>query len=108
MGAFMPIPRRLLAHDIEVRLPDGNGGFQEAVGVRHVAVQMRQSASDDEHRCADAGAGVVFLDAMHTDPWVEIVAGARIDFGGNSYYVTSTQTYETVRGQVHHAEVEFK
>ncbi|QTU84919.1 putative minor capsid protein [Xiamenia xianingshaonis] len=104
----MPIPRRLLAHDVEVRLPDGKGGYLEAVAVRRVAVQMRQSVCDDEHRSADAGAGVVFLDAVHTDPWMEIPAGARIDFGGSSYYVTSTQTYETVRGQVHHAEVEFK
>lgn len=108
MGAFMPIPRRLLAHDIEVRLPDGHGGYEAPVVVCHVAIQMRQSISDDEHRCADAGVGIVFLDAMHTDPWVEIPAGARIDFGGNSYYVTGVQTYETVRGQVHHAEVEFR
>ncbi len=104
----MPIPRRLLAHDVGVRLPDGEGGYLEAVAVRHVAVQMRQSACGDEHRSADAGAGVLFLDAMHTEPWVDIPAGSRIDFDGGSYYATGVQTFETVQGQAHHMEVEFE
>lgn len=101
----MPIPRRLLAHDIEVRLPDGKGGFLDAVKVRNVAVQMEQAASGDEHRSADAGYGTVFLDAVHTTPTMDVPAGSRIDFAGHSYLVAEAARFETVQGEVHHWEL---
>ncbi len=108
MKSFMPIPKRLLPHDINVRVPDGKGGFNEPVTVRHVAVQMAQSVCDDEHRSAAAGSGTVFLDAMNSDGAFDVPAGSRVELQGHSYYVTESAKFETVQGQVHHWELSIR
>lgn len=100
-----PLPGRLLTDDIEVRVPDGNGGYCDPVPVRHVRVELAQSVCEDSHRAADAGAGTVFIDALMSDGAFEVPAGSRIEYGGRSLWVTECRTYRGVRGRVHHWEL---
>lgn len=105
MARFMPIPKSMLVYTIEVRLPDGIGGFNDGVVVEHVAVQMEQSVCADEHRSADAGAGVVFIDATHSKPAMDVPAGSRVVLGGQSYLVAKAARIEATHGRVHHWEL---
>lgn len=49
MRGLRPIPARLLADDVVVRVPDGDGGYAEGVAVSHVRFARAQSVVDDEH-----------------------------------------------------------
>lgn len=105
MRALRPIPVRLLAEDAVVRVPDGAGGFAEGVEILHVRFQRTQSAVDDGHRSADAGAGKVYVDALNSAGAFEVPAGSRIDIGGHSYYVAECRRCEDFNGRVHHWEL---
>lgn len=105
MRALRPIPARLLADDAIVRVSDGVGGYADGVAVSHVRFARTQSALDDGHRSADAGAGKVYVDAVNSGGTLEVPAGSRIDIGGHSYYVTECKRCEDFNGRVHHWEL---
>lgn len=105
MRSLSPIPARLLAEDAVVRVPDGTGGYAEGVAVGRVRFVRAQSAVEDAHRSADAGAGKVYIDAVNSVGAFEVPAGSRIDVGGHSYYVAEVKRCEDFGGRVHHWEL---
>lgn len=105
MRALRPIPLRLLADDAVVRVPDSDGGYAGGVAVSHVRFARTQSAVDDDHRSADAGAGKVYVDALNSGGAFAVPAGSRIDIGGHSYYVSECKRCEDFNGRVHHWEL---
>ena len=105
MGWMPQIPGRLLPDSMEVRVPDGSGGFADAVTVSHVRFVRTQSASDDAHRSADAGAGKVYVDAVNSGGAFEVPAGSRVEIGGDSLFVAAVRRCEGFGGKVHHWEL---
>ena len=105
MGSLRLIPARLLAENVVVRVPAGEGGYAEGVEVSHVRFARKQSVVDDNHRSADAGAGKVYVDALNSVGAFEIPAGSRIDIGMHSYYVVECKRCEDFNGRVHHWEL---
>ena len=101
-----PIKRSLLPDSMDVYVPDGSGGFSGPARISRVRFDEEQSASDDAHRSADAGAGTVYVDAVMSGGAFEIPAGSRVEIGGSSYYVTKVRRRCAKWGRVHHWEVE--
>lgn len=108
MGWLPQIPVRLLPDDMTVRVPDGMGGFSEGVVVRRVRFVRAQSASDDGHRFADAGAGRIYIDAVNSIGGFCMPVGARVEIGAASYFVWRVRACEGFRGAVHHWEVDVR
>lgn len=107
MRYLRPIPRRLLPDDMMVWPAAGDGSFGEAVLVRHVRFERRESAVADAHRSADGGAGLVIVDAVNSEGAFEIPAGSRVLVGaGPSAFVRSCRRCCVIRGVVHHWELE--
>ncbi|MDY5271680.1 minor capsid protein [Tractidigestivibacter sp.] len=107
MRYMRPIPRRLLPDDMMVWPAAGDGSFGEAVLVRHVRFERRESAVADVHRSADGGAGLVIVDAANSEGAFEIPAGSRVLMGaGPSVFVRSCRRCCVIRGVVHHWELE--
>ncbi len=105
MRGLKPIPLRLLAYDAVVRVPDGAGGFAAGVVVGRVGLALVQSAVNDAHRSADAGAGTVYIDAVNSTGAFEVPAGSRVDIDRRSLYVTACRRCEGMGGRVHHWEL---
>ena len=96
-----PIPKRLLPDEMLVYPLRGN---VQRVG--HVKLEWEQSACTDEHRAADGGSGIVFIDAVNSEGAFEIEAGSRVLVGaGPSLLVKKCKRCCVVRGQVHHWEL---
>jgi len=106
MSAPCPIPLRLLPDAMLVRVPDGRGGFGEPVEVSNVRFNESQSVSDDAHRSVDAGAGIVFVDAVNSAGAFAVPAGSRIEIDRASYYVRKCKRHCGKWGRVHHWELE--
>ena len=77
MFGVAPIPPWLLGDSMLVSVPDGRGGFEDAVEVGRVRFEREQSTTDDAHRSADAGGGTVFVDAVNSTGAFEVPAGDR-------------------------------
>lgn len=105
MRGLRPIPRRLLSSSCLVRAPLEDGTFGEGVAISRVRFERAQSAVEDGHRSADAGAGVLFVDALASEGAFEIPAGARVDVNERSYLAAKVSRFEGHCGRVHHWEV---
>lgn len=106
MMGLRPIPPWLLGDSMLVSVPDGHGGFRDAVEVAPVRFERGQTVSDDAHRSADAGAGTVFVDAVNSRGAFEVPAGSRVEFGGVSYFVRKCRRRGGFGASVHHWELE--
>lgn len=105
MGALRAIPRRLLDATMTVRVPDGAGGFLEGVEVSWVRFQRVQKVSDDAHRSADAGGGIVFVDAVNSAGAFEVPVGSRVNIEGVSLFVAECRRCDGANGRTHHWEL---
>lgn len=101
-----PIPGWMLDGEMAVSAPDGAGGFLAPVVVSGVRFERVQSASGDSHRCADAGGGKVFVDAVTSAGAFEVPVGSRVEIEGVSMFVRACRRVPGPRGEVHHWEVE--
>lgn len=106
MRMFRPIPRNALPDTMTVRLALPDGTFGEPQVIAGVRFSRTQSASDDAHRTADAGAGVVFVDAVNSKGSFEVPVGSRVGVKGHSYYVRECHPCEDLFGRVHHWELQ--
>ena len=104
--SFYTIPLWMLGDSMDVCVPDGRGGFAAPVHVSGVCFQWEQGACDDSHRCADAGSGVVFVDALRSGGAFEVPVGSRVVIDGRSYYVRKVVRCCGAWSRVHHWEVE--
>ncbi|MBQ9001834.1 MAG: minor capsid protein [Eggerthellaceae bacterium] len=105
MRMFRPIPRAALPDVMTVRLAAADGGFGEPVVVAGVRFDEAQRESGDEHRSADNGSGVVFVDAVNTAGAFEVPVGARVSVRGRSYIVKECHRCEDLFGRCHHWEL---
>jgi len=105
MFGVTPIPLWMLGDSMFVSVPDGHGGFREPVEVSRVRFEEEQAASDEAHRCADAGGGTVFVDAANSRGAFEIPAGSRVEIGGVSYFVRKCKRRGEFGSRVHHWEL---
>lgn len=109
MRGLRAIPRRLLGETCSVRQRLEDGSFGAARTIRHVRFEYKQSLTPaDKHRLADAGAGVLFVDATNSAGAFELCAGDRVELAGVSYVVASVKRYCGMNGRVHHWEVGLK
>ena len=105
---FRPIPRAALPDNMTVRVPAGDGGYDEPQIICYVRFERVQKVSDDGHRSADAGGGTVFVDAVNSVGAFEVPAGSRVVVGGRSMYATEVRRCEDLFGRVHHWEIEVR
>ena len=105
MFGLRPIPLRLLPDRMLVRTTDGRGGYNEPVPVCHVRFDRAEGVVAEEHRDADAGHGVVFVDYVNSVGAFEVPAGSRVEIDGQSLYVTEVKRFRTVYGRIHHWEL---
>ena len=105
MIALKPIPRRLLSDTAIVRIPDGDGGYENGRTIVGVRYERKQSVVDEPHRSADAGSGTVYIDAVNSAGAFEIPPGSRIEIRGLSFYVAAVKACETAAGRIHHWEL---
>ena len=105
MAGLRPIPGRLLPDSMDVRVLLADGVFADAVTVSGVRFACTQSVSGDAHRCADAGSGKVYMDAVNSVGAFFVPAGSRVDIGGQSYLVAESRRFEDFNGHVHHYEL---
>ena len=105
MIALKPIPRRLLPDTAVVRVPDGEGGYEDGRMICNVRFERTQSVVDEPHRSADAGAGKVYVDAVNSAGAFEVPAGSRIEIRGASLYVAAVKRCEAAGGRIHHWEL---
>ena len=103
-----PIPRSALPDRMSVRTPAGAGALSEPRLVCNVRFERTQRACDDAHRCADAGCGTVFVDAVNSIGAFEVPAGSRVTIGGHSLYVVECQTCGDLFGRIHHWELKVR
>ena len=108
MPGLRPIPRRLLVESCLVREPAPDGTFGGSRHIRGVRFERAQSAVDDAHRSADAGAGVLYVDAVMSAGAFEVPPGSRVDIGGRSHLAAKVARFEATAGRVHHWEVELR
>ena len=107
MGWLPQIPRRLLDESMAVRVPDGEG-FAELVSIEHVRFVRTQSASEDAHRSADAGAGRIYIDAVNSVDGFGVPVGSLVEIGGVTYSVWRSRACCASGGAVHHWEVDVR
>ena len=100
MGSLAPIPRRMLPLSCTVR-PEGGG----ELSLDGVGLEYAQAVSDDAHRSADAGGGVLFVDAASTRGACEVPAGSYVEVGGSTYLVAECRRFCGPNGRVHHWEL---
>lgn len=105
MRMFRPIPRAALPDVMTVRLERPDGSYGEPSVIAGVRLDEKQSASDDEHRSADGGAGTVFVDSVNSAGAFEVPAGSRVTLRGRSYIVRECHRCEDLFGRVHHWEL---
>lgn len=108
MRLFKPIPRSALPDAMAVRVPLPDGALGEPAVIAGVRFDRRQSVSDDAHRSADAGAGVVYVDAVNSSGAFEVAVGSRVVLRGHSYYVVECHPCEDLFGRVHHWELKVR
>lgn len=104
------IPIELLPSTLTVRVPadgDWGGGYAEPVEIAHVRFDSASAFSPLAYRFAEGSKGLVFVDAANSSGAFDIPTGslASID-GGPEMNVVACTRLETVRGSVHHWEVE--
>lgn len=105
MRTLRAIPKRLLPDSCVVRTPLSDGRFDSGRRIDHVRFERTQSVVADEHRSADAGSGVLFIDALHSKGAFEIEAGSRVEISGCDYWVVKVVRFKGMNGRVHHWEV---
>ncbi len=105
MRVFRPIPKAALPDTMTVRLQLGDGSFGKPQVIAGVRLDAAQSASDDAHRSADAGAGRVFVDDVNPAGAFEVPAGSRVAVRGHSYFVRKCNRCEDLFGRCHHWEL---
>ena len=105
MRSVRPIPKAALPDTMTVRTPLPDGGFGEPQIVVGVRFERTQSVTDDGHRSADAGAGIVFVDAVNSIGAFDVPAGSRVAVRGQSLFVRSVHRCEDLFGRVHHWEI---
>lgn len=108
MRLFKPIPRSALPDTMAVRAPLPDGSLGEPAVIAGVRFERRQSASGDAHRSADAGAGIVYVDAVNSAGAFEVAAGSRVAVRGHSYFVAECHACEDLFGRVHHWELKVR
>lgn len=106
MRALRAIPRRLLPDACSVRVRQEDGTYEAARTVRHVRFEYLQSRSSERHRFADAGAGVLYVDAVSSVDAFELHVGDLVTIYGVERCVKSVRRYCGFNGRVHHWEVE--
>lgn len=106
MSGVRPIPRRFLPPDMEVRVPDGHGGFGAPVGVRHVRFEREQVVLDDGVNDTNEARGTIYVDATMSDGAFEVPAGSRVSILGMDLYVRRCARFEGTWGEAHHWEIE--
>ena len=105
MIAWQHIPLRLLSDDVIVELPTQDGEPLKQQHIDHVRVELVQSATDDEHRSADAGHGTIYVDALMSEGAFEVPAGARVLWRGRSLWVRDVRAIRDAIGEVNHWEL---
>lgn len=95
-----------LGDSMTVRPLLSDGSLGAAVKVAPVRFERTQSVVDDAHRSADAGSGVVFVDAVNSVGAFEVPAGSRASVGGGpSMLVVKVERFDGLRGRAHHWEL---
>lgn len=105
---MVPIPRWLLPDACTVREPLADGTLGTTREVRGVRFERAQTACTEAHRTADAGSGVLWVDAVRSEGAFEVPAGSRIGLGGRSYLAARVSRFEGPDGRVHHWEIELR
>lgn len=105
MRGLRAIPRRLLGDTCRVRIRMKDGTFGPPRTIRHVRFVYTQARTNDAHRFADAGTGVLYIDMVNSIGAFELCVGDRVEIAGVERVVASVKRCCEFNGRPHHWEV---
>jgi hypothetical protein len=104
-----PIPMRLLKDDITYYELDKNsryeGTYKAPIQIKNVLINLTKTVKKDTPADqSKAQKGTVFLDAINTKPFMDLVYGSKIvDQLGNEFFVLESKAVQAFK--LHHYEV---
>lgn len=107
-----PLPKNWLIHTIDYEqymgMDDfGGDAYEEQVTIEHVRVDLTTVSSRDGMQNTIVANGVVFIDAIHSEPLAPFTERSRIIFNECEYIVTKVvPCYHPQSNEVHHWELE--
>jgi hypothetical protein len=107
--AVKPIPKRLLIHSVDYReyIQDDRWGdrFDDPVTLRYVRVEPASDLRRDATKESMPSEAVLFIDRVHSSPFIEPKEKSRITFRGREYEVHQVKALYAFGPEVHHYEV---
>lgn len=105
-----PIPKHLLVHSVEYQeyLEDGRWGdsFADPVTVSFVRVEPASSLDRDSSKEEIVAENVLFIDRVHSQPFILPKQKDRIIFDGREFEVHRVEVFYAIGDRIHHVEVE--
>lgn len=111
---MLAIPKNLLPHTVEVKLPKDTDGFggqhEEPVTIEHVRVEPVFGTRATDYQKQNGVTGVLIIDAVNSVPAMELPAGTLVTFPGEASpsNVFQTTAFYAFGDKPHHWESELK
>ncbi len=110
MPGIRPIPKRLLIHAVEYReyLEDDRWGdsFDDPITVEFVRLEPATALNRDTSKEEVVARSVLYIDRVHTKPFVMMKEKSKVTFQGKEYEVHKVNVHYTFGPDPHHIEVE--
>ena len=108
--SIRPIPKRLLIHSVDYRefIEDQRwgDGFADPVTLEFVRVEPATSMNRDTSKEEVVARSVLYIDRVHTKPFVQPKEKDRVVFQGKEYEVHKVDVHYAFGPRIHHLEVE--
>ncbi len=105
-----PIPRYLLPHVAQVRVPvDSELGGEHSAEPREIGHVRYCPASEVERRdyvLTDGSKGLLFIDRVNSEGAFEVPADSLVEVCGEQLYARKVTPFIEREGRIHHWEVE--
>jgi len=108
--SIRPIPKKLLIHSVEYRefIEDQRwgDGFADPVTMEFVRVEPATSMNRDTSKEEVVARTVLYIDRVHTKPFVQPKEKDKVVFQGEEYEVHKVDVHYAFGPRIHHLEVE--
>ncbi len=106
---MLPIPKRLLPHNIKVSLPDPDAGYEgeylPPFVIQNVRFESVEVLNPSSYKLSDGAKGRIWIDSVNSKSAFTLPLGAKVEMGNISATVLSC-TPCFAGSNVHHWEVD--
>lgn len=110
---MIPIPKRILTQTATVRIPV-EGGFggecTDPIEIKYVRFESKADISQNDYQLQAPVRGLLFIDAINSEPAIELPAGTMVSVDGEISEATvhSCVPCRDGLGRIHHWEIELR